>query len=277
MRPKAKKWMTASTAVIAVGIWIPQILSGVVKTGDPDRPEVSNLEPGELEPPLPDMDPDVDPEMDPDMDGGMEPDALDSLPEVAEGGSTGQLGSLLEHAAEGVESLERGRERVDLDQLLRVFHDGQSGAFGSDNNLVPVETLSEDGSPARDPLLDIATRLTLNAVIDDGQDPLAMIGARLIRVGDTLPGGVRVVAIARRSVELALDGRVVRMELPPFVARPSSRSDDEDSSSVPEEETAPSEAESESTAGDSTPSVETGGETFPTADLVPAGDDSQVK
>ncbi len=112
MRPKAKKWMTASTAVIAVGIWIPQILSGVVKTGDPDRPEVSNLEPGEIEPPLPDMDPDMDPDLYPE---GMEPDVDDSVPEVAEGGSTGELGSLLEHAAEGVKSLERGRERVDLD------------------------------------------------------------------------------------------------------------------------------------------------------------------
>ncbi len=104
-----------------------------------------------------------------------------------------------------------------------------------------------------------------------------MIGARLIRVGDTLPGGVRVVAIARRSVELVLDGRVVRMELPPFVARPPSSSDDEDSSSVPDEEPTSSEAESEPAAGDSTPSVETGGEPFTTADLGSAGDDSQVE
>lgn len=254
MRSKCKKWTTVTVALLAVGVWVPQLLPAVVERDDAPRPEVANLPAG-----APALD-----------SGGGGPSVEEALPSPSGGEglaaplaiaraedpvATGSLGDALHGTAQEVEALVSSHGRVDLDRLLRSYHDSLAAASRVDGGELPEEpsgrALPASPSPDREEavaasaLAEFAAANPLGAVIDDGESPLAMLGSRLVRVGDELPGGITVAAIARRSAELCGSGHRLRLELPPFVARESRRGEGSAPAGEAEEEPAPEEARDE--------------------------------
>ncbi len=217
MKPKNKKIMTVGLALAAVGIWIPQILMGVVQPARAERPEVGNaafaFEPAIL--------------------GGesngaaaMPGTAEDSTPSTHPAGAE-SLSRQLEATDGRADRRRRGAaQRIDLDELMRTFRSGAGAAV----EIAPKEhELGGALQPSLNPdvpalqgrhMLDLFIEATsLNAVILDDAGSVAMLGDRLVRVGDVLEGGVRVTQIERRSVTLSARGEERVLGLPAFHAR----------------------------------------------------------
>ncbi|MCB9913599.1 MAG: hypothetical protein H6828_00455 [Planctomycetes bacterium] len=133
----------------------------------------------------------------------------------------------------------RGRERVDLDELFgRLEARATSETPGP--QLAPREIVRP--LPRRDVLGEFARDAQVNAILFDAEDSLALLNGELVRVGDVLPGGVQVSAIARRRVELTLGDEVRSVGLPALRTRPRAAESDEGPGAAPAPVTAAPEA-----------------------------------
>jgi len=274
MNPKAKKVSTGVLALTAVSIWIPQLLMGVVQTQPTPRPEVDNsggpegaFEESALGDAVPDdVGADATPmdaaELEPEFSDPMATDTGDpqGAPSPAISGS---LSKQLEVTSEQLRNFGAGRQRVDLDALLQSFQDLSTDRQSqSTQTAQPVLIVQEGGgSPhvsiatsglsivASDPLQEFATQNVMSAIIHGKSDSLAILGNRIVRVGDEIDG-IRVAEIDSRRIRMESEKSTRWLTLPPFQTRRATDSDegaDEDSTS--EGEQATEESSSTNTTG----------------------------
>ena len=228
MKPKVKKIVTIGLALSAVGIWVPQLLMGVVQKAPRERQEVAN-DGGSFEPALDGGMPQMG------MEGGAaELSFMDAEP-AEQGTVTGanhemSLPQALSKATERVELRDSSLERVGLSELLNAFRPDSIGAettkpqrSGDESNEeATAERTGELFPSPGETLARFCREQLLTAVIHGENGAIAMIGGRPVHSGDVLAEGIRVVTIERRSVTLTLRGATQAMGMPAFEARRSS-------------------------------------------------------
>jgi len=228
MNPKAKKLTTGVLALTAVAIWVPQILTGVVQKAPTPRPERDDSEDFDDESGAYFEEDEGYDEFDDFGYSGNTEEMSDE--EWAPHPSSGSLANQLEQTTERLRAF-GGPQRVDLDQLLTSFQ-AQSNATRqtatSTTSALPVTTSS--GSLAlqlaSDALDQLAHEQPLTAIIHGDSDTLAMLGGRIVRVGDELSPGIRVTDIKPRRVRIEGGANSRWLELVPFRTRPAFADED---------------------------------------------------
>jgi hypothetical protein len=242
MNPKAKKLTTGVLAMTAVAIWVPQIFTGVVQKAPSPRPEYDEADEfGEDE---------FDDESDVAYEGYDEFDDLgytDDMDETSDetwdtASTSGSLADQLEQTTERLRAF-GGPQRVDLDQLLTSFQARvNTPQVIEDTPATPTRSVKTGSESlalqlASDALDQFALEQPLTAIIHGESGSLAMLGGRIVRVGDELSPGIRVTEINARRMRIAGGGNARWLELAPFRARPtlgdSETDDDTDSAPAP--------------------------------------------
>jgi hypothetical protein len=207
--------MLGSLVSLALLVWVPQLLAAARDEAPPPRPEVGNEDAAAFAGPI---------------GTGVSVAGPVSHPAPLDPGSPGDLVGALEETLAAVEDIAGAGGRVDLDELVAAFHA---------ESATPVEGPLEGGdsdlrAPAADTLDAVLGTTVLRGVVHDGRDPVAMLGDRIVRVGQVLPDGVQVVHIGRREVWVEQGGRRAVLELPPFVPRAASPGTDGEAGSQAE-------------------------------------------
>lgn len=168
------------------------------------------------------------------LEDEFEPEAED----WSESATKGSLAEQLERTTERLRAF-GGPRRVDLDQLLADVRTTSNAAVTptvqqTEPSALPAssgEALSR--KLAEDALDDFARAQSLTAVIHGQSGTLAMLGDRLVRVGDELTTGVTVVEIEPRRVRIEGGGNSRWLQLAPFRTRAAATDERGESADAP--------------------------------------------
>jgi len=213
MRPNAKKLSTGVLALTAVAIWVPQLLTGVVKPAEPAAPAVD-----EPDTDMPPLGAEIDIDMPPPAGETHETPGVEVESETQR---SDDLAGQLDHAGATLRELSSASERVDLDELIETYQMAAGGGA------VPTGSPLDDHDGPRAPgttnghAAPFSTERILKAVIHGESGAVALVDSSVVRVGDTLAGGVSVAAIEPRRVLLEAAGQSRWLHLPPFAPRPA--------------------------------------------------------
>jgi len=218
MKPKTKKAVTLGLALSALGIWVPQILMGVVGTRSTPHPDVSNLEAagaGE------EMDP-----MAAAMMGAMP--AMGAEPAVGEAAlmmsSAGEAAAPLSESMERIENRmgsDRAHDtRVDLEQLLAAFQKPRTSEVEAPRHLKKAALSDAESalSNSQSQFESYVNSLRLTAILFGEQGSTAIIGGQFVHAGDLLESGIEILSIQKRSILLGTGGLRRSLTLPSFEA-----------------------------------------------------------
>jgi hypothetical protein len=112
--------------------------------------------------------------------------------------------------------LDEGKRGADLAAVMALLGAGEP----SEGRPAPAPELAFAVSSARIELQAFAERNALTGVIHGGERSAALLGHRVVRVGDVLAGGrIRVARIEPGLIELSAEGEALVLELPAFHAR----------------------------------------------------------
>jgi len=191
MNFKQKSVLASGLGVLAASVWVPQLAS--LGAGPEVVRQESPAEASDEEPRSP---------------------TSAAEEEPARGGALEELGSLEERLAE----LDSARSGTDLGALLARLADGspsEDPGPAGEQLFVP-----QPGLDPRAELEAFASRNPLTGVIHGPDRSAALLGHRVVRVGDTLAGGrISVAGIGPGWIELSTDGARLQVELPAFQAR----------------------------------------------------------
>lgn len=230
MNPKVKKFMTVGLVIAGVGIWVPQLLMGVVQKAPRERLEVSNEGEGFGAVAL---------EGDVAVEGNArnEGDPLQLQPHGDGSGGAGMsqggelsLPQALSQATQRIELRDSRAERVGLSELLGAFRPGELDqepelVTGRSEQSAAAEPLADrrlrSRAIAADRLAEYCEEFVLSAIILGDNGSIAMISGSLVHEGDVLGRGIQVTQIERRSVTLSYRGVTQAIGLQVFESRSS--------------------------------------------------------
>lgn len=268
MNPKQKKWLSIGLAVGGVGIWIPQLLVGVVETpGEPksfepafmDEAEEGRLAGTTTPGAVPGAAvPVTAPGAESPGGGGSIEARPTSLGAAASSGSSSLAEALLALREQAL-ARQSSRVELNLDDLLSADEPEVQGESEQAPTEAPAPRIVRlpVPTPVRDLLGEVAESLVLQGILFDSEDPVALADGALLHEGDELASGVVLKHIGRRAVVLARNGREREVRLPAFQPRPVS-SDSSDSSDSPSSEPSEDVSTSEESPVADNPSDSTG-------------------
>ncbi|MEM1452334.1 MAG: hypothetical protein AAF957_12405 [Planctomycetota bacterium] len=201
-----QKWLLGGLLAMSAGVWTPQILGG--GGGGDSSAQVA-------------------------LDGPTEAEMLEMEAEMGSwdnGGASATGGAVGAGASGGTTSSDRQPGEVDgpdeiVGSILGAL--GTSEVFSGEARHKTLQEIADEWAREsgdvvevqRSPLAQFLEDNPFNGTMTGETDRIAMVGAYMVREGDTLPGTAAVVReVTRNSLTLATDAEEVRIDLPPLRA-----------------------------------------------------------